>query len=470
MASSADTDIHQSKKSKVGSAITPKMRNSELRKSHSTSDLNLLRATLSQSSPEPTTTTSPPPDVLGDKSKSSSSKSSSTTRSRISFRPRTLAIRTTKMLRSGHHTTTIEEPKTVRDPNANVVILNVKRKTSDMMKKLGLFTRELWPALYDKEVINDKDHPPLIRWPLDNWEVELGQPSNTAIAALAHRLVISGVDEDEPVYQNHFLHKEHDHYFAADTNKGPFVVSVLRVPENNRLLRVIVRSQYGIKNGMIKPTRSIDKQLVRVCEIGEGTKFRKVRYQPDSRLTQELVRQEQRRCEFRKTFGFGVLYASASALTEDDIYSNNDPSPDYTYFLENILGEKISLLGWEKYRAGLDVKETKSTGTHSIYTEIHGYQVMYHVSTMLPFSANNAQQLARKRHIGNDIVVIVYKEGKTPFNPELMHSQMNQTFVVVQKIDYEGVIALEEKVRKRIKGKYNNVEVSTTSCGIEAST
>jgi hypothetical protein len=29
---------------------------------------------------------------------------------------------------------------------------------------------------------------------------------------------------------------------------------------------------------------------------------------------------------------------------------------------------------------------------------------MFHVSTMLPFTPNNRQQLSRKRHIGNDMV------------------------------------------------------------------
>ena len=40
---------------------------------------------------------------------------------------------------------------------------------------------------------------------------------------------------------------------------------------------------------------------------------------------------------------------------------------------------------------------------------------MYHVATLLPFSDTDAQQLQRKRHIGNDIVSIVFQEANTPF-------------------------------------------------------
>ena len=33
---------------------------------------------------------------------------------------------------------------------------------------------------------------------------------------------------------------------------------------------------------------------------------------------------------------------------------------------------------------------------------------MYHVSTYLPFDKVNEQQLERKRHLGNDVCVLIY--------------------------------------------------------------
>lgn len=60
---------------------------------------------------------------------------------------------------------------------------------------------------------------------------------------------------------------------------------------------------------------------------------------------------------------------------------------------------------------------------------------MFHVSTLLPFSKENKQQLERKRHIGNDIVNIIYQEGGDPlkptFNPSAMKSQFTHIFAVV---------------------------------------
>lgn len=37
-----------------------------------------------------------------------------------------------------------------------------------------------------------------------------------------------------------------------------------------------------------------------------------------------------------------------------------------------------------------------STGTHSVYTTYQGYEIMFHVSTMLPYMPNNPQQVRVK--------------------------------------------------------------------------
>jgi len=98
-------------------------------------------------------------------------------------------------------------------------------------------------------------------------------------------------------------------------------------------------------------------------------------------------------------------------------------SPAYDEFL-GLLGEKVRLMDWKKYRGGLDNKcefspahpvfekggfkllwllffAADTTGTHSIYRNWKDVEIMFHISTLLPFETANPQQLARKRHIGN---------------------------------------------------------------------
>lgn len=88
------------------------------------------------------------------------------------------------------------------------------------------------------------------------------------------------------------------------------------------------------------------------------------------------------------------------------MYNNEHSSPHFEEFLD-FLGTRVRLKGFEQYKGGLDTRGD-TTGLYSIYTEHHSAQLMFHVSTMLPFTPNNKQQLARKRHIGNDMVLSIF--------------------------------------------------------------
>ncbi len=47
---------------------------------------------------------------------------------------------------------------------------------------------------------------------------------------------------------------------------------------------------------------------------------------------------------------------------------------------------------------------------------------------MLPFQPDDNQRVERKRHIGNDVVVLIFKEGNTPFDPLAIKSQFNRMY------------------------------------------
>lgn len=72
-------------------------------------------------------------------------------------------------------------------------------------------------------------------------------------------------------------------------------------------------------------------------------------------------------------------------------------SSRYNEFLE-VLGDKIELNGWDKYDGGLDV-EGNSTGTHSVYRPYFSgaskYEIMFHISTMLPFLKDDLQHVSK---------------------------------------------------------------------------
>jgi hypothetical protein len=108
-----------------------------------------------------------------------------------------------------------------------------------------------------------------------------------------------------------------------------------------------------------------------------------------------------------------------------------EQSKDFEEFLE-FLGTKVVLNGWDKFRGGLDHRGSDLTGTHSYYTQFQGNEIMYHVATMMPWNDNDP---SRKRHLGNDVVLIVFKDsGNDKFDPTVIRSQFNHIFLVVEKI------------------------------------
>merc|ERR1712188_129467 len=89
---------------------------------------------------------------------------------------------------------------------------------------------------------------------------------------------------------------------------------------------------------------------------------------------------------------------------------------------------------------GLDISNN-GTGEHSVYTSFFHEQlkteieVMFHVAPLLPFTKNNNQQVERKRHIGNDVTVIVFMDDWTsPFPPNAITSKFNHIFLVVTPV------------------------------------
>ena len=100
------------------------------------------------------------------------------------------------------------------------------------------------------------------------------------------------------------------------------------------------------------------------------------------------------------------------------------------------------------YSGGLDTSGNR-TGEFSRYTTFSGLEIMLHVAPYIPntvravavpgISAHtrrsqqaDSQCLDRKRHIGNDVVMIVFKEGRTAFNPSVVLSRFNHVFLVVE--------------------------------------
>ncbi|KAK9520913.1 hypothetical protein VZT92_020771 [Zoarces viviparus] len=259
---------------------------------------------------------------------------------------------------------------------------------------------------------------------------------------------IEHVDLGARYYRDYFHGKEHSNYFGTDDKMGAVALSIRREKlEDTKDLkdqyqyRLIVRTselvtlrgsiledavastgRHGTVRGL--PLKEVLEQVVPELSV---SCLRLALSTP--KVTEQLLKLDEQ--GLSQKHKVGVLLCRAGQSTEEEMYNNEEASPAFSAFLE-LLGEQVLLKGFTKYAAQLDTK-TDSTGTHSLYTTYQGYEVMFHVSTMLPYMPNNPQQLLRKRHIGNDIVTIIFQEpGALPFTPQNIRSHFQHVFVIVR--------------------------------------
>uniref|UniRef100_A0A8D3AG36 Signal induced proliferation associated 1 like 2 n=1 Tax=Scophthalmus maximus TaxID=52904 RepID=A0A8D3AG36_SCOMX len=263
------------------------------------------------------------------------------------------------------------------------------------------------------------------------------------------RYIIEHIDLGAYYYHKYFYGKEHQNYFGVDDNLGPVAVSIrrerlddgkekdgmqynyrvtFRTSQLTTLRGAILEdaipstARHGTARGL--PLKEVLEYVIPELNI---QCLRLALNSP--KVPEQLLKLDEQGLSFQHKVG--VLYCKAGQSTEEEMYNNESAGPALEEFLD-LLGQRVRLKGFTKYRAQLDNK-TDSTGTHSLYTTYKDYELMFHVSTMLPYTPNNRQQLLRKRHIGNDIVTIVFQEpGALPFTPKHIRSHFQHVFVIVK--------------------------------------
>ncbi|CAJ1062475.1 rap1 GTPase-activating protein 2 [Xyrichtys novacula] len=238
-------------------------------------------------------------------------------------------------------------------------------------------------------------------------------------------------DGEAKIYHEFFRSRYHHSFTAVDPALGPLVLSVCLEEEENKI-RVILRmrecSLHGVFSVSLFPNIPSAVELAKMlCDRVTVAKFDVVGYLKAPDL---ITAFDEHRVS--PNFKFGILYQKEGQLTEEDILSNNTESEEFKEFL-SVLGETVELQGFTRFRGGLDVCHGQ-TGSEAVYTSFHGREIMFHVATKLPFTEGDPQQLQRKRHIGNDIVALVYQEGQTPFLSDVIKSHFLHCFLVVRRI------------------------------------
>ncbi|XP_031334859.1 rap1 GTPase-activating protein 1 [Photinus pyralis] len=241
-------------------------------------------------------------------------------------------------------------------------------------------------------------------------------------------------DDTAKCYRRFFVGREHSNLIGQDETLGPVLLSVkTENVANQEHTRILLRLKTGTMHEIV-PTSCLGSQPnpARMAKIlNEQLNIDNFTPILCPKASQAIANYDEH--VLVTNFKFGVLYQRFGQTTEEELFCNNETNVYFDEFL-NLLGRRIQLKDHKGYRGGLDI-QNGHTGDQAIYEIFKEREIMFHVSTLLPYTESDPQQLQRKRHIGNDIVAIVFQEANTPFSPDMIASHFLHAFIVVQVIE-----------------------------------
>ncbi|XP_057301975.1 uncharacterized protein LOC130636316 isoform X2 [Hydractinia symbiolongicarpus] len=237
---------------------------------------------------------------------------------------------------------------------------------------------------------------------------------------------------EEEIYETCFLEEQHFNYYSVDELVGPLVMSLKQEIINNKFYyRVLIRSSSHVVEGLIPVScfcskKYNERQVLEVLckELQISSSLRPFNEPTPNKLyylDKVMLKEE---------FKVGVVFINDGQIKEEDFFTNTGHNSEFEDFL-CLLGDKVKLKDFKGYNGGLDTSHGL-TGEHSIYKEWQKYKIMFHVSTLLPMEEHDDQKLQRKRHIGNDIVCIVFLAPGAQFDPNSIKSNFLHVFIIIQ--------------------------------------
>eukprot|EP00727_Mastigamoeba_balamuthi_P003638 m51a1_g13271 hypothetical protein (491) ;mRNA; r:392-2534 len=270
----------------------------------------------------------------------------------------------------------------------------------------------------------------------DGYHIEASRSAVTFTYKDSDMPCVLYAEDDYPYFKEFIMPHQHEHYLCSEGQLAPVVVSV-DLFNDMGIAKAIIRTKKETRRVVLPPIKGLRSFSGALPGQFKDMKF--VKAKNCMELSAQLVTYDEK-SRFKK-YKFGVIFCGPDQHDENDIFGNISGSPEYEEFL-GLMGEKIELRGWQKYRGGLDVKDD-NTGTHSHYTTYGQYEIMFHVATLLPYQPDDLQKVERKRHIGNDVCVIVFRDAPAAaaedrFHPKILTSHFNHSFFVVSPVKDAG--------------------------------
>ncbi|XP_062915409.1 tuberin isoform X4 [Mobula hypostoma] len=152
------------------------------------------------------------------------------------------------------------------------------------------------------------------------------------------------------------------------------------------------------------------------------------------------------------THKIGVVYVGEGQTNnEAEILSNAYGSSRYAQFLTG-LGKLIYLQDCNPeqiFLGGLDTYGDDGQFTYCWHDDI--MQAIFHIATLMPNRESDPACCDKKRHIGNDYVVVVYKDTEEEYKLGTIKGQFNFVEVIIKPLDFESNLVTLQ-ARKDMEG------------------
>ena len=130
----------------------------------------------------------------------------------------------------------------------------------------------------------------------------------------------------------------------------------------------------------------------------------------------------------REGIKIGVIYVAPGQQDEREILMNTGGSVEFQEFLR-CLGDVVDIREHQGYLGALD--PSGSAGNLSISYADWQYDVIFHIVPLMPTDPSDEQQVQKKRHVGNDIVHIVWSDHWRDYKQDTMLTHFNFIIIVI---------------------------------------
>ncbi|KAI9300549.1 hypothetical protein BJ944DRAFT_234730 [Cunninghamella echinulata] len=206
-----------------------------------------------------------------------------------------------------------------------------------------------------------------------------------------------------PLPQHHNHHSHHHHHQSQTSSSSTSSSAILITDDHPQMNSSSLNSETTTTTELTIP----DTTWKAVIESSSAIPLLDTPFHRLKKITQDTMESNGLEDDILKLdengyhtrYKFGILFVKEDQTKEEEWFSNQHDSNDLDHFL-NIIGNRISLLGYDGWAAGLDTK-TGDSGEFSYVSTWQEHTIAYHVSTLIPSSSGDKQQIRRKKHIGN---------------------------------------------------------------------